>query len=348
MRPERPEQLTRPAKFLVPLAILAVTAHPAAAVEFDFPDGASITLAAAEAPGSAVLPVAPWDGAAVPLHRAEGRVERRAVRIEGGGHTTLALIAPLRDQLAAAGFETRFACETVTCGGFDFRFAAGVLPEPEMHVDLGDFRYLMAERGDEVVALMVSRSANAGFVQVTRVVPLAGPPATVLAAAPTAAPVIAEAPAPGPVDGPTGTVSLSTAGSALRRAEDQATGTVTAQLDAGGRAVLADLVFDTGATALRPGDYASLAAVAAWLGADPDRQIALVGHTDASGGLDANIAISRRRAEAVRAALIEAHGIAPSRVTAEGVGFLVPLASNATEEGRSANRRVEAVVVTDD
>ena len=47
-------------------------------------------------------------------------------------------------------------------------------------------------------------------------------------------------------------------------------------------------------------------ALADWLAADPARRIALVGHTDASGGLAANIALSKQRAEAVRQALLTA------------------------------------------
>jgi OOP family OmpA-OmpF porin len=46
----------------------------------------------------------------------------------------------------------------------------------------------------------------------------------------------------------------------------------------------------------------------------------------------------------VRDRLVAEHGIAPERLSAEGVGWLAPRATNATEAGREANRRVEAVV----
>ncbi len=312
---------------------------PAAALVLEFPAAATTTGTLAEPLASAPIPAGAWDGAQVPLTAAEGRVERTAWRIDAPGLPTLALMQPLRAQLQAAGFELGFECETRACGGFDFRYALDLLPEPEMHVDLGDFRYLTARRGEEVVGLMVSRSASAGFVQLTRVTPAEiVAPAPMLAAAVGAPLRVAggggELALP---DQPGTTVSLSAANAmpselALRLAET-------------GGAVLDDLVFASGASRLEPGDYPSLAALADWLRADPARQVTLVGHTDAAGGLEGNIVLSRRRAEAVRAALVGEFGVAPGQVRAEGVGFLSPRASNETEDGRRLNRRVEAVVV---
>jgi outer membrane protein OmpA-like peptidoglycan-associated protein len=110
--------------------------------------------------------------------------------------------------------------------------------------------------------------------------------------------------------------------------------------------VLEDLVFASGAATLTEGDYPSLAAVAAWLKANPDGTIALVGHTDASGSLAANKALSERRAKAVAEVLVQSYGADPARVAAEGVGYLAPRATNQTEEGRQKNRRVEVIVTS--
>ncbi len=68
------------------------------------------------------------------------------------------------------------------------------------------------------------------------------------------------------------------------------------------------------------------------------------GHTDWKGREALNLELSQKRADAVRAALIEA-GIDTSRITAKGYGEQVPVASNATESGRSKNRRIEIRVV---
>ena len=48
----------------------------------------------------------------------------------------------------------------------------------------------------------------------------------------------------------------------------------------------------------------------------------------------------------MRQTLVDRYGVDPAQVAADGVGFLSPIASNQTEEGREANRRVEVVLTT--
>ena len=74
---------------------------------------------------------------------------------------------------------------------------------------------------------------------------------------------------------------------------------------------------------------------------NPNATMVLVGHTDAVGALEQNISLSRRRAQSVRARLIDRHGVAADRLQAEGMGYLAPGASNLTAEGRELNRRGE-------
>ncbi len=76
---------------------------------------------------------------------------------------------------------------------------------------------------------------------------------------------------------------------------------------------------------------------------DKESKIVVQGYTDAQGNDAFNRELSQHRAEAVRSYLV-AHGIAPDRVTAEGLGPTNPVADNATAEGRADNRRVEIVV----
>ena len=81
-----------------------------------------------------------------------------------------------------------------------------------------------------------------------------------------------------------------------------------------------------------------------WLAANPSRHVTLVGHTDASGALLANVALSRLRAQSVRAALVAKFSTNAAQIDAQGAGYLAPRASNETPEGRTKNRRVEVML----
>jgi OOP family OmpA-OmpF porin len=209
-----------------------------------------------------------------------------------------------------------------------------------MHVDLGDFRFLSAQKGKaDAVSLMVSRSALFGYVQMTRVSAAALAPGLPM-------PRLAQAIALPPESG-SGAITLSTASRpALIVPSEQGTGPLAEQLVTGGAVVLEGLAFATGAAELAEGRYASLQALADWLRANPDKTLALVGHTDVSGGLEANIAVSKRRAQSVRNRLITAYAIPEAQIEAQGVGYLSPRTSNLTEEGRQQNRRVEAILTS--
>jgi OOP family OmpA-OmpF porin len=292
-----------------------------AAPTLALPNTASRTAERIESLGSYALPVGPWSAGRIVTQSAEGEVNQTSWRVRDGEKSTMALLAPLRDQLKAEGFEILFECETDACGGFDFRFSTEVLPEPDMHVDLGDFRFLSAKRtnGDDTdfVSLLVSRSSDSGYVQMTRVGAPVKTPILQAEAAPT---VVKEVVAPA--------------------------GNLAERLNAAGSVVLDDLAFETGSVALGPGEFRSLAELAEYLKANPDRRIALVGHTDAEGSLDANISLSRKRAQSVRQHLINDYGVAPAQLSADGVGFLSPRASNLSPEGRTENRRVEAMITS--
>jgi len=69
----------------------------------------------------------------------------------------------------------------------------------------------------------------------------------------------------------------------------------------------------------------------------------VVGHTDNAGTFDHNVKLSQARAAAVVEALVKKNGIAGTRLTPFGAGPTSPVASNATEEGKAQNRRVELV-----
>lgn len=72
--------------------------------------------------------------------------------------------------------------------------------------------------------------------------------------------------------------------------------------------------------------------------------IEVAGHTDSTGSEQYNQALSERRAQSV-ASYLASHGVKPQRLITVGAGELHPIASNATEEGRAQNRRVELTIV---
>ncbi|WP_319825012.1 OmpA family protein [Thalassovita sp.] len=290
----------------------------AGALTLELPAAAKQLADQVSASDSYALPMGPFAGGAVPSQNLEGVVTRQSWQVGSQGLTSLQLYAPLREQLQAQGYDVLFECSGADCGGFDFRFATEVLPAPSMHVDLTDFRFLSARSADsEHLGLLVSRTENAGFVQLIRVARTALEPVALKAE-----------PKPDPV------VTLRATELPLIQA-----------LETHGHAVLRDLSFETGASALGIGPFTSLQTLAGFLLADPARRVALVGHTDAVGSLENNMALSKRRAASVLERLVEAHGVPRAQLEADGIGYLSPMTTNRTPEGREANRRVEVVLL---
>jgi OmpA-OmpF porin, OOP family len=110
-----------------------------------------------------------------------------------------------------------------------------------------------------------------------------------------------------------------------------------------GRVAIYGILFDTASSVIKPESKASLAQIAALLQQNPSLKLHVVGHTDNQGSLDSNFALSKARAAAVAAALSAQFGISGTRLSANGVSSLAPVASNTDESGRAKNRRVELV-----
>jgi OOP family OmpA-OmpF porin len=102
------------------------------------------------------------------------------------------------------------------------------------------------------------------------------------------------------------------------------------------------ILFDFGKSEIKPESEPALAQVAALLQANPALKAWVVGHTDNVGSPEANLTLSSARAGAVVKALTQ-RGIDAGRLAPHGAGPFAPVASNATDEGRARNRRVELV-----
>lgn len=311
---------------IISAAVVSVLPVISAAMQLDFPRNAVLSAEEITRHDSYLLPISRWQDGAIETIKTTGEVTQQAWKITASGLTSLQILDPLKQQLTETGFTVIFECETIDCGGFDFRFEIPVMPEPVMHVDLGDYRFLAARRlvdqQPEYVSLLVSRSQNAGYIQLMRVGAASDTPVVITS-----------------TKNPALTTSELTAAMPANLPLDQA-------LEETSRYILADLLFETGSSELGEGEFASLATLADYLQANPTRTVALVGHTDAEGSLQGNIALSKRRAGSVVRRLVAEYGVDKNQVSAEGNGFLSPLASNLTEDGRAQNRRVEVIITS--
>ncbi len=110
-----------------------------------------------------------------------------------------------------------------------------------------------------------------------------------------------------------------------------------------GHIALYGIYFDTDKAVLKLESKPTLDEIAKLLRVQPNLNVVIVGHTDSQGAYDYNMNLSRMRAEAVAAALAGSYQINKARLRTAGVGFLAPVGSNANEDGRALNRRVELV-----
>lgn len=106
---------------------------------------------------------------------------------------------------------------------------------------------------------------------------------------------------------------------------------------------MSDVLFDFNQATLKPGAQLRLAKVSGILGAYPDLRLEIDGFTDNKGTPQYNMALSEKRAKAVRDFLVS-QGVSTDAVTTKGFGESNPVATNATAAGRQQNRRVELVV----
>lgn len=116
------------------------------------------------------------------------------------------------------------------------------------------------------------------------------------------------------------------------------------KIEAGKNIVLNNIFFDFDKATLRADSKPELERVAKVLKDNPSMKIEISGHTDNKGSATYNLKLSESRAKSVVDFLISA-GIESTRLTYKGYGFLKPIASNTTEEGRQQNRRTEFKVL---
>ncbi len=104
-----------------------------------------------------------------------------------------------------------------------------------------------------------------------------------------------------------------------------------------------DILFDTNKATLKQNTQVALGKLAGIVSLFPNINLRIEGHTDSTGGDAINVPLARDRANSVMA-FLQSQGVAARRMTAEGYASRIPVADNATPEGRAKNRRVEIIL----
>jgi len=105
-----------------------------------------------------------------------------------------------------------------------------------------------------------------------------------------------------------------------------------------------NLEFETGKSVIKKSSFTSLNILAELMARRTDFKLSLTGHTDNEGSEESNLALSKTRTLAVKNYLVQ-KGTDASRIKTEWFGQTMPVATNATAEGRKKNRRVEMSIV---
>lgn len=244
----------------------------------------------------------------------EGRLTRVFYR-GPEGRSSLEILRNYQSALEDAGFEVLFTCSEDDCGRlFEWLLYHG---DSQMKTSLnGGF-----DHSKELRYLAARKETAQGFAHVSVMVAIE--------------PIFTKKP-----------VTLLE----IMESEAMDTGMVTVDaeamgegIDATGHIALYGIHFDTDSAQIRPESATTLEEIARLLTARPSLELLVVGHTDSQGSLEHNMDLSRRRAKAVVAALVGDFGIDAGRLRAEGVGFLAPVATNESPNGRAKNRRVVLV-----
>lgn len=183
----------------------------------------------------------------------------------------------------------------------------------------------LAVVGDEPLVLRVVYVAEGGPDPEPSPTPSPTPaPTPTPEPTPTPTPEPTPTPTPEPTPAPDLAASIAALEAALSGHSSFGFAFESSELSAGARAALDDLA----------------AAMTAALAGDPGLRLAIAGHTDSTGPEGYNLRLSEARANAVRDYLVS-RGVSPGALSTTGYGESTPVATNATTDGRAANRRVE-------
>ena len=105
------------------------------------------------------------------------------------------------------------------------------------------------------------------------------------------------------------------------------------------------ILFDSGSANIQPQSYGIIRQISQVLQQETSMKLNIIGHTDADGNDDTNLELSKKRAMAVKNALINTYNISGDRLQTDGKGESVPIGDNNTADGKAQNRRVEFIKI---
>lgn len=238
----------------------------------------------------------------------EGKVTRITYQAPKG-RSVLEVYRNFEGALTRAGFQTLFACQTDDCG-------SGQVSQSVVGDRTMDYWHLEPGSGQRHLSAQLTRPEGDAYISLHMMNVDEGPA------------VQLDVIEIKPMESGLVTVNAETLAGDITRT---------------GHASVYGIYFDTGKAEIKPESDPTLKEVAKLMQQHPDMKLYVVGHTDNVGTLAANMDLSKRRAAAVADALSAKYGVPAPRLHGEGVGPLSPVASNATDDGRAKNRRVELV-----
>lgn len=238
----------------------------------------------------------------------EGKITR-IVYVAPAGRTVLEVFRNYQDALKTGGFETLFTCGPQGCGS----------TVANAYANSGDSAdYWGPEHGIHYISAKLGRPE--GDVYVSLLVDDQGPDSRTDAEL-----YVIEVK---PMESGLITVDAASLANDINRT---------------GHASVYGIYFDTGKADVKPESDATMKEIAKLLQGDSTLKLYVVGHTDNQGTLAINMDLSRKRADAVLAALTTKYAVPASQLQSYGCGPYSPVASNDSEDGRAKNRRVELV-----
>lgn len=269
------------------------------------------------------LPNGPVQGSTIDkLIPAKGKVTR-IVYAAPAGKSAAEVMTNFQESLKHGGFKLGFQCGEGTgasgCGGYNFAEAAVAPVMPSAEATHNAIIDLIYSSDDKVRYQAAELQRGGNKIDVGLMVTKNG-------------------------DNPAGVLLQIVESGEMQKGEVTVDSAAMAKgLQADGKIALYGLHFGTDSAVLQPDSDATLKQMSDLLHQQPTLKVFIVGHTDDSGALAHNTALSQQRAESVVKALTARYGIAASRLAAKGLASFSPVASNHSDAGKARNRRVELV-----